>query len=186
MKQSAASAGMIEPYAEALMSLAQSHDVVDEFGHNANRVLEVLKTSADLGDALVNPFVKADIKKQVLRQILESELHPYFFNFLMVLIDRRRVFLLEGICRQYRVLLRKLKNTVLAEVTSTLDLSDEQRQSIVHKVREMTGAAEVELDTKIDRDLIGGVIVKVGSQVLDASIKGQLRRIGVSLLNANA
>jgi F-type H+-transporting ATPase subunit delta len=183
MKQSAASAGMIEPYAEALMSLAEAQNLTSQFGENANAVLETLASSAELGEFLVNPFTKADSKKAVVRQLFESQVQPYFLNFLLLLVDRRRIFLLEGICRQYRVLLRKLSNTVLAEVISTIALSDTQRESVIQKVKEMAQATEVELETKIDPELIGGVIIKVGSQVLDASIRGQLRRIGVSLLN---
>jgi F-type H+-transporting ATPase subunit delta len=183
MKQSAASAGMIEPYAEALMSLAEAQNLTSQFGENANAVLETLASSTELGEFLVNPFTKADSKKAVVRQLFESQVQPYFLNFLLLLVDRRRIFLLEGICRQYRVLLRKLSNTVLAEVISTIELSDSQRGSVIQKVKEMSQATEVELETKIDSELIGGVIIKVGSQVLDASIRGQLRRIGVSLLN---
>jgi F-type H+-transporting ATPase subunit delta len=183
MKQTSANAGMIEPYAEALMSLAQDQNLTDQFGENVSTTLGLIESSPELGDFLTNPFVKADSKKAVVRQLFESEVQPYFLNFLLVLIDRRRIFLVEGICRQYRVLLRKLKNAVLAEVTSTIKLSDSQRDSVVQKVKELSSAAEVELETKIDPDLIGGVIIKVGSQVLDASIRGQLRRIGVSLLN---
>jgi F-type H+-transporting ATPase subunit delta len=148
--------------------------------------LGTLAASSELKDFLVNPFIKADSKKQVLRQLFEAQVQPYFFSFLMLLIDRRRIFLLEGICQQYRVLLRQLKNTVLAEVTSTLELTEMQRDAVIQKVKAMTNAAEVELEVKIDPDLIGGVIIKVGSQVLDASIKGQLRRIGISLLSATA
>jgi F-type H+-transporting ATPase subunit delta len=184
MKQ--ASAGMAEPYAEALMSLAQTHSLVDPFGEDANSVLGLMNTSSELGDFLTNPFTKADSKKQVLRQLLAGQVQPYFLNFLFLLVDRRRVFLLEGICRQYKVLLRQMKNTVLAEVTSTLELSDAQRESVIQKVKNMTNASEVELETKIDTELIGGVVIKIGSQVLDASIRGQLRRIGVSLANASA
>ncbi|HEY9828177.1 MAG TPA: ATP synthase F1 subunit delta [Stenomitos sp.] len=181
-----ASAGMVEPYAEALMSLAQAQNLADPFGEDANLVLSTLSASAELRDFLVNPFIKADSKKQVLRQLFESQVQSYFLNFLLLLVDRRRIFLLEDVCQQYRVLLRQLRNTVLAEVTSTLELTEAQREAVVQKIKSMTGAAAVELEVKIDRDLIGGVIIKVGSQVLDASIRGQLRRIGMSLLNAGA
>ena len=60
-------------------------------------------------------------------------------------------------------------------------MNDGQRQAIVEKVKTLTGAAGVELQTKVEPDLIGGVIVKVGSQVFDSSLRGQLRRIGLSL-----
>ncbi|MCG9892618.1 MAG: F0F1 ATP synthase subunit delta [Thermosynechococcaceae cyanobacterium MS004] len=183
MKQNAASAGVIEPYAEALMSLAESQSLTDQFGENANAILQTLTASPDLSAFFENPFTKGESKKAVVRQLFESEVHPYFLNFLLLLVDRRRIFLLSGICQQYRVLLRKLRNTVLAEVTSTIELSEAQRAGVIQKVKELSQAAEVELDTKIEPELIGGVIIKVGSQVLDASIRGQLRRIGVSLLN---
>ena len=181
-----ATAGMVEPYAEALMALAQDQGLVDVFGDNTRDLLEIIESSPELKDALANPFVKADAKKQIFRQLLDGKVHVYFLNFLMLVIDRRRIFLLEAICRQYRVLLREIKNTVLAEVTATLELNDAQRDAVIQKVKTLTSASEVELEVKIDPDLIGGVIIKVGSQVLDASIKGQLRRIGISLLSATA
>jgi F-type H+-transporting ATPase subunit delta len=157
--------------------------LTDQFGENVSATLALLGSSPELEDFLINPFVKVDSKKAVVRQLLASEVQPYFLNFLLLLIDRRRIFLVEGICKKYRVLLRKLRNTVLAEVISTIELSDAQRSSVIQKVKELSSAAEVELETKIDPGLIGGVVIKVGSQVLDASIRGQLRRIGVSLLN---
>jgi F-type H+-transporting ATPase subunit delta len=184
MTQNTVSAGLVEPYAEALMSLAEAHNLTDAFGENANLILEVLKSSSDLKAFLANPFARGNVKKQVLQQVFGSEVQPYFLNFLMILVDRRRIFLLEEVCQQYQVLLRKLKNIVLADVTSTIELNEAQRQAVIQKVKQMTQAAEVDLDTRIDPDLIGGVIIKIGSQVLDASIRGQLRRIGVSLLNA--
>lgn len=179
-----ATAGMIEPYAEALMALAQDQGLVDTFGDNTRSMLELVESSPELRDVLANPFVKGDAKKKIFRRLAEGQVHPFFLNFLLLLIDRRRIFLLEGICRQYRVLLRQIKNTVLAEVTSTLELNDAQREAVIQKVKTLTSASEVELEVKIDPELIGGVIIKVGSQVLDASIRGQLRRIGISLLSA--
>jgi F-type H+-transporting ATPase subunit delta len=181
MAQNTVSAAIVEPYAEALMSVAQSNNLTAEFGNDVRSVLEIMTASAELKDLMLNPLVKPEAKKSVLERILRSEIQPYFYNFLMLLIDRRRIYLLEGICKHYQALLRKLNNIVLAEVASTVDLNDGQRHAVVQKVREMTGAADVELEAKIDPDLIGGVVVRVGSQVLDASIRGQLRRIGVSL-----
>ncbi|NJM95426.1 MAG: ATP synthase F1 subunit delta, partial [Acaryochloridaceae cyanobacterium CSU_5_19] len=66
---------------------------------------------------------------------------------------------------------------VLAQVVSTVELSAEQHRSITQKVQQMTEANQVELETSLDPELIGGVIIKIGSQVLDASIRGQLRRM---------
>jgi F-type H+-transporting ATPase subunit delta len=90
----------------------------------------------------------------------------------------------EPIFQQYLVLLRQLKQIALAEVISAVRLTEAQQQAVKDRVIALTNAREVELDTKIDRELIGGVIIRVGSQVIDASLRGQLRRISLRLSGA--
>ena len=181
MKGSLVSAQVLGPYAEALMSVAQSNNLIDRFGEDVGSLLDLLKNSNELQTILESPVVQEDAKKAVLRQIGGEQVHPYMMNFLMILVERRRILFLEGILKQFQALLRQLKQTVVAEVTSAVELTDAQRQSVAEKVKAMTSAHDVELDSKIDPDLIGGVIIKVGSQVIDASLRGQLRRIGLSL-----
>ncbi|MBE9126827.1 MULTISPECIES: ATP synthase F1 subunit delta [unclassified Coleofasciculus] len=184
MKGSLVSAEVIEPYAEALMSVGQEHNLVDRFGEDVAALLDLFRESPEFQEFIGNPIVKADDKKAVLQQIAGDQLHPYMVNFLKILVERRRILFLEGVCKQYQALLRKLKQTVLAEVTSAVELNDDQKQAVRQKVIAMTNAQQVELDTTIEPDLIGGVIVKVGSQVIDASLRGQLRRIGIRLNSA--
>jgi F-type H+-transporting ATPase subunit delta len=178
------SAEVVEPYAEALMSVAQSHDLKDRFGEEVNSLLRLLKDSEELRQFLASPIVDTEAKKAVLQQILGDQVHPYLRNFLMILVDRRRILFLEQIGKHYQTILRKLNQTVLAEVTSTVDLTEAQQQAIREKVTAMTGAHQVELETHLDPDLIGGVIIRVGSQVVDASLRGQLRRISLRLSSA--
>jgi F-type H+-transporting ATPase subunit delta len=102
----------------------------------------------------------------------------------MLLVDRNRVMYLESILRQYQALLRELNQTILADVTTATELSDEQKEAIKSRVISMTGASNVELSVEIDPSLIGGLIIQVGSQVIDASLRGQLRRIGMQLSTA--
>lgn len=175
---------ILERYAQALLSVAQDSNTVDQVGQDIHAILNVLKESADLREFLANPIFKAEAKKAVLNQVLGNSVHPYTKNFLLVLVDRRRIILLEGICREFQALLRKLNQTVLAEVTTVSELTDDQKRSLQEKVMAMTGARSVELATKLDPDLIGGVIIKIGSQVIDASLRGQLRRISLRLSNA--
>jgi F-type H+-transporting ATPase subunit delta len=184
MKSNVATAEIVAPYAEALMSVAQARDLTDQFGEDVRSLLNLLSESEQLRNFLANPFVSGDDKKAVINRVLGDGANSYFRNFMMLLVDRRRIFLLEGICQQYLALLRQLKQTVLAEVISAVPLSESQQQAVRDKVLAMTNAREVELDTKIDRDLIGGVIIKVGSQVIDASLRGQLRRLSLRLTSA--
>lgn len=117
----------------------------------------------------------------MINRLLSDDTNPLFRNFLLLLVDRKRIYLLDAICKQYLSLLRQLNQTVLAEVVSAVPLSEAQEQAVKEKVIAMTNAREVELQKTVDRDLIGGVIIKVGSQVVDASLRGQLRRLSLRL-----
>jgi F-type H+-transporting ATPase subunit delta len=169
-----------DPYAQALMSLAKDQSLEDKFGEDAGALLELLSSSNDLTQFLANPLIEENAKKGVIQQI-SGDLHPLFVSFLKLLIDKGRIGFLEPVLKQYRNLLRQLRKTVLAEVTSAVELSSEQQNRIREKVKTMTGAEQVELDIEVDSDLMGGVIIKVGSQIVDASLRGQLRRLGMQL-----
>ncbi|HIK18641.1 MAG TPA: F0F1 ATP synthase subunit delta [Leptolyngbyaceae cyanobacterium M33_DOE_097] len=181
MKGSVVATEVFEPYAQALMSLAQSQGLEDRFGEDASALIQILRESDELNQVLSSPLFEAGKKKAILQQILGDQFHPYMKNFLMLLVDRRRITYLQGILKQYQSLLRNLRRTVLAEVISAVPLTDEQQHAVREKVIAMTGAQQVELDPQINPDLIGGVIIKVGSQVVDASLRGQLRRISLRL-----
>lgn len=185
MRNSAIESQIVAPYAQALMSAAGSNERKEQLGGDVRSLLNLLQNSPQLHDFLANPFVTTTDKKAVLSQVVGESIHPYLRNFLMLLVDRQRISLLEGICQQYLTLLRQLNQTVLAEVISTVELTEAQQQSVREKVIAMTNARQVELDTKIDSDLIGGVIIKVGSQVVDASIRGQLRRLSLRLASGS-
>lgn len=170
-----------EPYAQALMSVAQAHNLTEDFGHDCRDLENLLEESSEFRDFITNPVIKADDKKSVLKNVMGRDANAYLMNFLMLLVDKRRIVFLPAIIGQYLSLLRKLNQTVLAEVTSTKELTSRQTDSIIDKVKSMTQARNVEVKTTIDPDIIGGVIIKVGSQVVDASIRGQLRRLSLSL-----
>ena len=172
---------VLQPYASALMSLAKSNNLSEEFGNEIRSLLSLLESSEDLRQFLGNPLIKPDAKKAVIKQIAGEEMNPLMRSFLSLLIDKGRILFLEGIGKQYLTQLRALNQTVLAEVTSAVPLSDAQQQTVREKVQAMTSARQVEIETKIDTDLIGGVVIKVGSQVIDASLRGQLRRLGIRL-----
>ena len=169
-----------EPYAQALMSLAQQSKLTDEFGEAFRSLESLLSESQEFKDFVLNPVIKNEDKKEVLKKVM-ADANPYLVNFMMLLVDKRRIVFLEAIVDQYLSLLRKLNQVVLADVTSAQELNDEQKGKIVEKVKGLVEARDVELKASVDPSLIGGVIIKVGSKVIDASLRGQLRRISVSL-----
>ncbi|MEH1930945.1 MAG: ATP synthase F1 subunit delta [Nostoc sp.] len=181
MTSQVAAAEVAQPYAQALLSIAQSKNLTEEFGEDARTFLGLLRADKQLQNFFSNPFIQSENKKALIKQILGEGANPYLRNFLLILVDKRRIAFLESIFQQYLALLRQLNQTVLAEVISAVPLTEAQQQAIIQKVIAITNARQVELETKVDNELIGGVIIKVGSQVIDASIRGQLRRLSLRL-----
>lgn len=182
--QSAVTAEVVEPYAEALMSLAQAKDATESIGNEVRSMQQLFTESPELQNFLASPLVKAEDKKAVIRKIAGDETNPFLLNFLLLLVDRKRISFVGGIFSKYLESLRKLNNIVLAEVTSAVGLYEGEAEKLVQKIKTLTGANDVEIQTKIDPAIIGGVIIKVGSQVYDASLKGQLRRISLGMLGS--
>jgi len=182
---SAAITAVNEPYAQALLSLGQSNNLLGDFSNDVALILETLDQSEDLKLFLANPFFNEDAKKSALSQLFGGKVNDLILSFMKLLVDRRRAVCMTGICREFQAQVRKLNQIVLAQVTSTVELSDAQKQNIRDRVMAMTNAQSVELETRTDASLLGGVIIKVGSQVIDASLSGQLRRISYKLAGVN-
>jgi len=184
MKGALYSSEIAEPYAQALMSVAQNQNAIEAFGDDVRSLFTLLNESPELEEMLSNPIVKDEDKRAILRRIIGDNGNRSLLNFLLLLVDKRRIVFLSAICQSYLELWRKLTNTVLAEVVTALKLTEDQRHTVTEKVKQLTGANSVELKTTVDTDIIGGVIIKVGSQVFDSSLRGQLRRISLSLGDA--
>ncbi len=172
---------ILEPYAGALMNVAQNHDLVDRFSGDVRFLLELLQSSRELEEFLDHPFHDPAAKKAVLGQLVSQQVHPLMANFLMLLVDRRRINLLEGVCREFQAMVRRLKQTVLAEIVSAVSLTATQEQEVRDRILALTKAREVELQSILDPAILGGVIIKIGSQVVDASLRSQLRRLSIQM-----
>jgi F-type H+-transporting ATPase subunit delta len=182
MRATSARQAVTNPYAEALLNLAQQQQQLDAVGEDIQVVLAALADSAELRQLLSIPLVRAEDKIQMIQSLFGGRLQPTTVNFLCLLVNKGRIVFLEPICREFQNLLRELRRIAYAEVASAHALSDHQQEALRQRVLTMTGAQQVELAISINPDLIGGVIVKVGSQVVDASIRGQLRRISSRLM----
>jgi len=172
-----------EPYAEALLDLAQSTNALKETTNDMNIVSQFLANSSDLTKFLGNPLITREAKKNVVKDILSEQIGPNTLKFLLLLVDRGRIVLLEGITQKFLELSYKQESIEIAKVTSSVQLSAQQQQNIAEKLKIICGAKQIKLALKVDPQLIGGFTVEVGSKLIDTSIRGQLRQIS-SLLGA--
>jgi len=100
---------------------------------------------------------------------------------LKLLADRQRIGVLDAVLERLIELYREQRNIALATVTSASELSEEQQAALQKKVQAVAETDKLEINLKIDPDLIGGFVVNVGSKVIDASLAGQVRRLGLAL-----
>ena len=172
-----------EPYAEALLDLAKSNDALKETTNDMNIVSQFLANSNDLKKFLANPLITRNAKKNVVKDILGEQIDPNTLKFLMLLIDRNRIALLDGVSQKFLELSYKQESIEIAKVISSVQLSAQQQKNLAEKLKGITGAKQIKLALKVDPQLIGGFTVEIGSKFIDTSIKGQLRQIS-SLLGA--
>ena len=169
------------PYAEAFLQVAESRNEVDEVVNQSKSILQLWNSSSEFRHAMGSPVLEVDAKKLALEKLFSKDLTPSFINLLKLLADRNRIGLLDAVLERLLELYRDQRNIALATVTSASELTEEQQSELVTKVQALAGSENLELNLQVDPNLIGGFIVKVGSKVIDASLAGQVRRLGLSL-----
>jgi F-type H+-transporting ATPase subunit delta len=169
------------PYAEALLQVSEAREETDTVAAQAKDVLALWNDSPELRAAMASPVLEPEAKKSALAALFKDELTPSFQNVLKLLADRQRISVLDAVLARYLELYRELRHITLAKVVSAQALSEEQQAQLTQKVQAIAGTEAVEFDLHVDPALIGGFIVSMGSQVIDASLSGQVRRLGLAL-----
>jgi F-type H+-transporting ATPase subunit delta len=166
-----------EPYAEALLDLAVSNDALKETTNDINIVSQFLANSNDLKKFLGNPLITRTAKKTVVKDILGEQIGSSTLKFLLLLVDRNRIQVLESIAQKFLELSYKQESIEIAKITSSIQLSAQQQKEIAEKLKVITGAKQIKLALKVDPQLIGGFTIEIGSKMIDTSIRGKLKHI---------
>ena len=169
------------PYAEALLESAQETNLVDIIKNDLLSIVNLLSESPDLKLFLENPLIKPLSKKNVLSKLFYEQVNKAVLNFLLVLVDRRRISLINIIIDKYLELAYKLESVVVAEVSTATLFTEIQEKNLIDKLKCITSSKEVKLIIHQDTTLIAGFKVKVGSKIIDTSISGQLKQMAFYL-----
>jgi F-type H+-transporting ATPase subunit delta len=170
-----------EPYAEALLDLANSSDTLKETTNDMNVVSQFLANSNDLKKFLGNPLITREAKKSFVKDILGEQVDSRTLKFLLLLVDRNRIEVLESIAQKFLELSYKYESIEVAKIISSVQLSAGQQKEIAEKLKIITGAKQIKLALKVDPQLIGGFTIEIGSKMIDTSIRGQLKQISYLL-----
>jgi F-type H+-transporting ATPase subunit delta len=148
------------------------------------QIVGTYESSEDLRKIWGSPAVPAEQKRALLDQIVSQmgDVPRPMRNFIAVLIDQSRINILPDIAKQFETELNTQLGRVEAEVTSSRQLSESERQAVVAQVAKITGR-KVSAKYSIDAALLGGAVVRVGSTVYDGSVRGQLQKIKQELVS---
>jgi F-type H+-transporting ATPase subunit delta len=168
-------------YAEGLFEIAKTQNSLNEINEQLHSIKNLLKKMPEFYYFLVNPLISQQIKKNAIRIIFKKNLDKITLNFLLILIERRRIIYFYDIIDQFILIWNKATNTRIVEISSVIELTEKQKQYLINKLKEITKASYIELKLKIDTSLIGGLVIKFGSNLIDLSLRGQLEKFALYL-----
>jgi F-type H+-transporting ATPase subunit delta len=168
-------------YAKALFGLASDENRVDVVQQELAQLVALVAESSELRHALLRPLHPVTERKAVLGRVAErlgtSDTVRHFYAFL---IEQRRFVDLDAIDAEYRRLADLAAGRLRAEVVSAKPLSDAQRERLRRVLSDQTGG-HVELDARVDPELLGGAVAKVGDLIFDGSLRTQLHQLRANL-----
>lgn len=173
--------GVSGRYATALYELASDEKAVDEVGKNLKSIGEMMDGSEDLVRLVRSPVFGSDEQWAALSAVLEkAKIGGLTYNFVGLVAKNRRLFVLRDMIRAYGKLVAHAKGEVSAEVTSAEKLSAAQVKSLKAALKEQVGR-DVQMEEKVDADILGGLIVKVGSRMVDNSLRTKLNNLKIAM-----
>ena len=170
--------GMAGRYARALFELALDDKSVDAVKTDLDNFDALMAESADLRRLVRSPVFGADEQGKALGAVLaKAGIGGLAGNFLKLVTANRRLFAVRDMIRDYRKLVARWKGEITAEVTVADKLSDARLDEIKATLKSITGEKAVDLNVKIDPAIIGGLVVKLGSRMVDSSLRTKLNAI---------
>ncbi len=168
-------------YAQVLLEIAAELNKVDEFEEELKWLDSLLKANPKLFLILKNPLVQPKKKKEIVDKVFSKNINLKLKNFLYLLIDKRRVEILEGVLKEYQSRADTYRGVVKAEVQSAIELS-EQKIEEIKKTLESKIKKTIKIEAKVFPKIIGGLIIYIGSSIIDRSIMGRLKVMREKLL----
>jgi F-type H+-transporting ATPase subunit delta len=161
-------------YATALFELARDEKSIDAVLADLDRFDGLLTDSADLRRLVRSPVFSADVQSKALVAVLDqAEITGISANFLKVLTANRRLFAVSDVIRAFRALVAKFRGEATADVTVAEALSDKNLDALKVALKSVTGK-DVTLNVKVDPSIIGGLVLKLGSRMVDSSLRTKL------------
>lgn len=169
-------------YARALFEVGVEKDTLDVLREQVGEFADALEQSRDLSVFFFSPYFSTDEKKDGLHRVLDGA-DPALMNFLELLVEKHRLPAIQRIRRTFDALWQEEHKLLPVEVTSAIELDGKTVASIGERIGEQTGRT-VDITATVDPDILGGIVLRVGNSILDASIKNRLDRLRRQVMQA--
>ena len=171
-------------YSLALYELADEAKVLLKVEENSNSILKLISVNKEFNNLIKDPTISQDVLKSIITKISENfNLEILFKNFLNFLILKRRFFYVEQILKSFNEICSKKKGELKAQISSAKELSQDEINKITEELSN-NFKSKIKLNYNHDKSLIGGLIVQVGSTMIDTSIKNKLQQIENRMIEA--
>lgn len=167
------------PYANAVYALAAEKNQLEQWSDALANLAAVI-TDEQVGKLLDSPDISRHQKGKLIIQVLDGKLDQNQQNLVYLMAENGRLKIMADVAELYEVARASAENKIEAEIISAFDLSAEQTSEITNTLKNKLGS-DITLSTKVDESLIGGVIIKAGDTIIDASMKSQLESLALSL-----
>jgi len=169
-------------YAKSLFLLAEEKGILDDIRKDMDILLSVLEDNPEINTLLEHPVIKTSKKTQLLNEIFKEEVSNHTLSLLHLIVKNNREKHLNEICRYFVVMYKKNKGIRTATITTSFDLSRTHLESIKRSIEKIFKAS-VELDSKVNESIIGGMIIQVDDKQLDLSVARQIKQLKTKLFD---
>ena len=161
-------------YGDALFDVAVEAKAVDSLDREAASVAEVIGQNPEFLKLLNHPNVTKEEKVQVIERVFASRVSGEMYGFLRVLVDKDRQGHILEILQYFTERVKEYRRIGVVYITSALPLEADQKKKIEKKLLETSGFASLEPHYSVDKDLIGGIVIRIGDRVVDGSVRNKL------------
>ena len=159
-------------YSKAIFEIAEEKNQVKEIYEMLNSAMVLYRTDKEFKNFILNPLIDNEQKKSVLNQIFGKD-NSENLNILLYILDKGRINCIKYIVAEYLKIYYRKNRILDVKATFTKELTDEQKKKLIDKLSQKTGK-EINLEIKIDKDILGGGIIKIGDKIIDGSIRREL------------
>ena len=171
-------------YSLALFELASESNSLSKIEENSHALLKLISSSKDFNNLIKDPTISREILNQVIKNISDNfSLEVLFKNFLSFLISKRRFFYVQQILKNFNEICSEKRGEIKAEIKSAKQLTQDEINKITEELSNNFNS-KIKLNYNYDQSLIGGLIVQVGSTMIDTSIKNKLQQIENKMVEA--